>query len=165
MLSAFVSIPSRYVTTPWFLKLDTDTYAINDYSWIDESWFDQDVCFISNPWGYTKPANSIDILDTWGDTIDDLKNKDRLNIHLLNNELKLYHPRIISWLYFCRTEWMEKVSSYTRINNSDFCKLPVPSQDTYCFYCAERRKDKYIKIKFKRRGWVHIRKTVSCPCS
>jgi hypothetical protein len=155
MLTSFIVIPPDVVETEWFLKLDTDTYATNDSPWIDEKWFD-DVVIVSNPWGYTKPANAIDILDEWGDKIDPIKNYPRLNIHGDIGSKRVRHKRIASWVYFCKTNWAKGISNFVKI---DGCyKLPIPSQDTYSFYCSKRMGKNIKRIRFKQMGWTHSNK-------
>ncbi len=57
------------------------------------------------------------------------------------------HSRIAGWLSFIRTDFSRRVAEY--------CpgQLPVPSQDTYHWYCAQRLGEGIVKVKFRGRGW------------
>lgn len=150
MLTALTLLPGRCVETEWFLKLDTDAVATGRADWIEREWFDLVPTFISNPWGYTKPADAIDRLDDWGDT-NALSSYKRLNLPYPERSNKVKHRRIISWLMFVNTEW----------NNRNVLpligeKLPVPSQDTLLWYIAKRRRQTYLTVKFKEKGWSHL---------
>ena len=155
MLTALTILPPRLVKTEWFLKIDTDTYAINDSEWIQDDWFKDDVCFVTNRWGYTKPANALETLDNWADNIEGLKQHPRLDIPYNPDWSRVCHKRIISWLFFCRTEWAKKATSF--IENE---KLPIPSQDTYLWYIATRLGHKYRTVRFKHFGWQHSQKEI-----
>lgn len=142
------------IQTPWFLKIDTDAIATNTDKWMSEDWFDDSV-FISNPWGYTKPADAIPILDKWANEV--LYFKDTVPLNLFPNEGSniIKHKRIISWMFFGQTEWGKEVLRISpRINGQ--LKLPFPSQDTYLFYVAKRKNKNYKRIKFKKLGWDHV---------
>jgi hypothetical protein len=48
MLLAYVK-GADYISTSWFLKIDTDAVATKKKRFIDPQWFSHDVAFISNP--------------------------------------------------------------------------------------------------------------------
>ena len=155
MLTALTLLPSRHIKTEWFLKIDTDTYATNDKEWIQDDWFQNDICFVTNKWRYTKPANALEILDNWADNVDVLKERPRLNIPYNPEWSRVCHRRIISWLFFCRTGWSKNAVSF--IENK---KLPIPSQDTFLWYIATRLGYKYKTVGFKNLGWQHSNKNI-----
>lgn len=155
MLTSLVQVAAREVKTTWYLKLDTDVVAVNESEWLEPEWFNSDAhgrkpAFVSSPWGYTKPADAIDRLDDWGDTIDGLKQHQRLNLEPCEKPDRVNHARIISWCFFGNTEWTRQVSSWTN------GRLPVASHDTFLFYCAERQGDHYFRHRMARCGWEHI---------
>jgi hypothetical protein len=156
MLSAFVHMAPFFVKTPWYLKLDTDAVAhSSDSEWPMAQWFQPNdqgkvPVFVTNPWGYTKPANSLEVLDNWADTIPGLKDHPRLNVPFNPEWSRVCHSRIISWCFFGRTDWSREVACYAPN------RLPVPSQDTYLWYCAARRGDFYRTVKMKQHGWDHV---------
>lgn len=155
MLEALVKVPAREVKTPWYLKLDADTLATEFGEIASPDWFSPDQAgrlpaFISHPWGYTKPSNAIDILDNWGDTVDELRHHPRLDIPFDPAEPRVRHPRIISWCFFGNTEWTKTVAAYSPAS------LPVQSQDTFLFYCAARRGDHQVRVPMTQWGWRHV---------
>jgi len=151
MLTSFVKSAASEVETKWYLKLDTDVIASSTGAWLEPEWFaeedDRLPAFIASPWGYTKPADAISQLDEWGDAIGDLSQFPRLDIPFDPRKERVHHPRIASWCFFGNTEWTRDVASY--VNG----RLPVPSHDTYLFYCAARRHDLYRRVKMAGRGW------------
>jgi len=160
MLTALTVLPPKYVKTRWFLKLDTDTFAVDNSKWIEDYWFNtHNSVFIANGWGYTKPANAIECLDDWGDTIREIKKYPRLDIPYDPSWSRICHKRISSWVFFCKTDWAEKMAKYIK-RDDGYYKLPVPSQDTYLWYVAKRMGYSYTTVKFKKMGWKHSPKVV-----
>ncbi len=151
MLTAMFVLPPRHVKTHWYVQIDTDAYALNDMQWIESEWFNGDTVIVSNPWGYTKPANTIELLDDWGDTIDGLKEYPRLDLPYKADSSLIRHSRIISWIIFCDTGWHKNIMKF--LPNEEYTLLPFPSQDTCLYYCATRMKRGVIRYKFKRYGW------------
>jgi len=141
---------TAHVRTPWYLKLDTDVVATSPGKWIDDSWFAGNPVFVTSPWGYTKPANAIQALDDWGDTTPGVREHPRLNLPFDPASRLVRHKRIISYVFFGRTDWTQKMASLA----GD--RLPVPSQDTFLWYCAKRRGDMYRTRNMKTFGWRHI---------
>ena len=148
MLTALVSAPRFCVDTPWYIQIDTDAYTFNNDKWIDDAWFSSEYKFIANPWGYTKPANAIDRLDDWADNIIGLNHNPRLNYEYKEGSNKVWHKRIASWIICCNTEWCSKMVDL--IDKNVYIDMPVVSQDTYFCYCADRRKELFLRYKFKR---------------
>lgn len=154
MLTALTVLPSRHVNTEWYLKIDTDTVALNNSNWVPSiADYGRDTAFISNSWGYTKPADAIQRLDNWADKKDYFLNTPRLDLPFDKSSNKIKHSRIISWLFFARTAWSATVSETFR--TSDGYRLPFPSQDTCLWYCAKRKGIDYKTFRFKDRGWDH----------
>lgn len=158
MLTGFVQVPAREVCTPWYLKLDTDVIATGPGEWIKTEWFAPDEkgqrpVFIASPWGYTKPRYVMDLLDDWADGVPLLAKKPRLNLPYTSQSSKVRHPRIISWLFFGRTDWTRDVAALTGSDG----RLPFPSQDSFMFYCAERLGCWYLRTRMTDHGWKHER--------
>ena len=155
MVSSFVLKAPFEIDTCWYLKLDTDAIAISQASWPKTEWFDLDAqgripSFISSPWPYSKPADVLDRLDDWGDKVPGLLEFPRLNVPRDPQSGIVRKPRVISWCYFGHTGWTRQMA---RLAGD---KLPVPSQDTYLWYCAERRGDFYRTVKMAHHGWKHL---------
>lgn len=158
MLTGFVHVPAREVATTWYLKLDTDVVATGAGEWLKPEWFEPDASgeppvFISAKWHYTKPRFVMDLLDHWGDGVPELADRPRLNFPYSSTDSKLRHPRIISWLFFGRTDWTRKVAALVAPDG----RLPFPSQDSFMFYCAERLGCRYIRERMADYNWAHKR--------
>lgn len=151
MLSSFILAVSKHVTTKWYLKLDVDAITTKSCDWIDKSWFADGVVFAAQKWGYSKPSNVLEILDNWGDTVEQLKCYNRLDVPYRPDWGSVHSKRIISWCFFGNTEWTKFVAS--------LCgdKLPFPSQDTMMYYVAARMKKRFIRLQLKLFGWQHLR--------
>ncbi|MDX1964958.1 MAG: hypothetical protein SFX18_17555 [Pirellulales bacterium] len=155
MLTGLVVCAATKINTPWYLKLDTDVAAIRSGNWLDLSWFSpsQDgrmPVFIAPAWGYTKPANILTELDKWGDNNNFIKSFPRLNFPIRDGQERFCHPRIISWCFFGNTDWTKKI--WAECGE----RLPVPSQDTFLWYCAHRRGDYYVRQRMNEH-WAHIK--------
>lgn len=154
MLTSFFKAV-EFVQTPWYLKIDTDCIAINnDKGWLNEEFFNDNPVFVSNPWGYTKPNNTFDLMDDWGNSQSIFKGTDKLKLPYNPESDLVRHNRIISWVYFGDVKWTNKMSDACKDSNGNY-KLPFPSQDTYMWYCAERLNYPYKRIKFKNFGFEH----------
>jgi hypothetical protein len=155
MLSAYVMIPARELQTSWYLKLDADVFAKPADEWIKPEWFAPDKqqrvpAYVSSPWGYTKPANAIAVLDEWGDRVPELRQHPRLDLPYDRSASRVVHPRIASWCFYGNTAWTREIAAYV------VDRLPCPSQDTYVFYCATRRRDYTVRVPMSRFGWQHV---------
>jgi len=158
MLTGFVHVPAREVRTPWYLKLDTDVVATGSGEWLKSEWFEPDATgelpvFISAKWHYTKPRFLMDLLDHWGDGIPALAGKPRLNLPYSSAQSRLRHPRIISWLFFGRTDWTRQLAALTTEDG----RLPYPSQDSFIFYCAARLGCHHVRVPMADYQWAHQR--------
>jgi hypothetical protein len=157
MLTALTLVPSDECRTDWYLKIDTDTTALNDSKWFDYTWLEKDYVFISNPWGSTKPANAIELLDNWAEKQFSGKFK-RLNLPYKPEDKSIRHNRIISWLFLCKTNWSADMAQYCAGKLPSISNTPRKvSQDTYLWYMAEATGAKYKTFKFKTKGWTHGR--------
>ncbi len=187
MLSGFVHVPADFVSTPWWMKIDTDTLAHPSDDWIRDEWFEPLACsacgsiirggrqdlialagpcevcvndtrvgktpvYVASPWGYTKPADQMAFLDNWGDTVDGLRGFPRLDYVFDPEARTCRHPRMASWVSYYSTEWTKEAARLAS-DSCGPCKLPVPSQDGYHFYVAERTHQPYRRVKMKRHGW------------
>jgi len=158
MLTGFVHVPAREVQTPWYLKIDTDVIATGPGEWIRKEWFqpkekDELPVFITSPWGYSKPRYVMDVLDDWADGVPILAGHPRLNLPYSTKTNKVRHGRIISWLFFGRADWTREMAALAGLDG----RLPVPSQDSFLFYCAARLRRRYLKVRMSDHGWSHQR--------
>jgi hypothetical protein len=154
MLTALTIVPALICEDDWYLKIDTDTVALNDKQWVP--WFEMlnsDSCFISHPWGITGPASGVITLDAWADS-NNIPGEPIFSKGVVEND-KFKMSRIISWLFFCKTSWHKSIVHYFKTPAG--WKLPFPSQDTCLWYMAERLGNRYSRINFKAQGWDHRR--------
>lgn len=159
MLTALVHAVKE-VDTPWYWKLDADTFASRKCGFYYDKWFRGNPAFIANPWGYTKPGTALDDLNAWAQTIPQLREyppvegkkivrpQDVASGHIW----KVNHRRMASWTMFGRTAWTQWAISLL-----DDIKLPFPSQDTYLSYLAALTKQRVGFVKFRQYGWEHCR--------
>lgn len=152
MLSGFVHVAATKVQTPYMLKLDTDTVAKGNDDWIDPSWFMDSPAIVSHRWGFTKPPDQMMKLDQWASDKKPLNHYAPLNLNPTLDNDRINHPRIISWCAFFHMPFVRLCSELAE----GFCgrgKMPVPSQDGYLWYCAERMGLKIKRENMKSRGW------------
>lgn len=148
MLTGWVKVPPRYVETEYWLKIDTDSVAKSAAEWIDETWFQELPALVTNPWGYTKPAHWPHLLDTWARSVPQLASGAPVGLPFPRpGQDTIKHSRIAGWLCFVRTDFSRKVLEFVP------GRLPVPSQDTYHWYCAQRLGEPIVKVRFRKRGW------------
>jgi len=157
MLAGFVHVPAQHVRTKYWLKLDTDVVATGVPNWIDRYWFADRPAIVSHPWGFTKPADQMIRLDIW--SLHCWKQLPELNKYPLLQMIptspdsdRLKHPRIISWCAFFETEFTQFCSELAE-RTCGPCQIPVPSQDGYMWYIAERTNRSIRRAKMKPRGW------------
>jgi hypothetical protein len=142
MLSAFVLGPAKDVRTPYWVKMDADSFACNDEPLLTPEMRDYVLC--GHKWGYSW-AKHMEILIPWvnnhphfqslpKDTFDQAKVEGR----------KYYQPRLNSYCQFHNTEFVTMAAGLA----GD--RLPIPSHDTYLWYIAERLKLPYLRHNFKR---------------
>ena len=156
MLAGFVHIPPHACTTPYWLKLDTDTVATGMDDWVDPKWFEGDPAIVASGWGYTKPPMQMLDLDEWfsDEGLDEWYNTAPLDLVPEINSDLVRHKRIISWCGFFNRNFT-KWCSDTANECCGVGMLPVPSQDGYMWYMAKRRGLSIRREHMKSRGWAH----------
>ena len=153
MLSGFVHVPPRYVDTEYWLKLDTDTIATGCDDWVDENWFAGDPAIVAQKWGFTKPPNQVELLDAWAKK-HWIMGVPQSGLLPPPGKSRLSHKRIISWCGFFRIDFSSKCSLIAD-STCGYGQLPVPSQDGYMWYMAQRLEQEVKRINVKSRGWMH----------
>jgi hypothetical protein len=89
---------ARKITTKFYLKIDTDCFAVNDNkSWLSAISDADNYVITASPWGYTKNPDRIYRLEEWGDLAPPIKDFPRLNLRPNPGSDKILHPRIISF--------------------------------------------------------------------
>ena len=161
MLTALVH-GVAYVQTPWYLKLDADTYATEPKGFYYDRWFKGRPAFIGNHWGYTKPGTALCDLNLWSEKIPELRGLSGWPVEgqvIARGEdpaWKVNHHRMASWVMFGLTEWCQSTLQYL---GDDLC-LPFPSQDTYFSYLAALTGRHFLansETNFRRYGFEHCR--------
>ncbi len=142
MLSSFVLGIKEFVKTPYFVKLDCDTYFTDDRDVFTKKDLEYDI--VGHKWGYTKPGWWISKLD--GTKID-------------LNEKRRSHKRIASFCCLHKTDFVIKAAEGRE-------RLPVPSHDTFLWWYANKNGSWHGK-DLKKLGvnnntnWKKIREAVS----
>lgn len=158
MLAGFVHVPVFAVKTPYWLKLDLDTVATGGDDWIQPEWFDGEAVIVASAWGYTKPADQMMKLDEWvanhAEELPALSHEQPLNLKPRPGSPMVKHRRIISWAAFFHTGFTRFAAAAAKATCGDG-KLPVPSQDGFLWYCAERSGLYYRTVAMKDHGWAH----------
>lgn len=152
MLSGFVHV-SKCVETQYVLKLDTDTVATGYDDWVNPEWFADNPAIVAQKWHFTKPPYQMMLLDMWASKLPEFVGTGPLNLNAPGSD-KLKHPRIISWCGFFRTDFA-KFTSVVAEANCGKARLPVPSQDGYVWYMAERFQQQIIRLDFRAMGFEH----------
>uniref|UniRef100_A0A6M3LQK4 Uncharacterized protein n=1 Tax=viral metagenome TaxID=1070528 RepID=A0A6M3LQK4_9ZZZZ len=147
MLSAFVFGPARYVKTEYWLKLDADSYATDDRSFITNEM--KQYAFCGHKWWYSRPAH-IKALDEWA--------KGHWKRKLRKAKPMIEDGRIEGRRFYHNTK---RTISFIQLHKTRFTKfcvgllkkrrLPVPSQDSFMYFVANRFAPETIGImNFKR---------------
>ena len=149
MLSAFVFGPPKDVKTKYWLKLDSDAYTINSKDILSDDMKNYDI--VGHKWGYTKPFNWINILNTW--SID--KN---LNFTFTFNQKQVsksryYHHRTNSFVQLHKTEFTKEAAKIA----GD--RLPIPSHDTFLWYVSCVLNKSVKRYNFKKYCGMYNKKT------
>lgn len=146
---------AKALTTPWYLKLDADTYATERKGFYYDSWFKDDVVYIAPPWGYTKPAGTVSKMNAWATGVPELAGFPEVpskQVDLGGGKTKDVHHRMASWTMFSSTKWTTWASGLCKED-----RLPFPSQDTYLSYIQARTGAKWIPMNFRKMGLEHCR--------
>jgi hypothetical protein len=162
MLSGYAYVPQEWVGTKWWMKIDTDAYPVrrDPKSWQLE-WFESESVYVANPWSYTKAKGDDRNAYEWAEALESFGDRafpetERLGLKDCINEKgnKIFMPRMASWVSLYRSAWTREMASRA----FDFCgpyRLPVPSQDTFHWYCAARQQAATTHFRFKRGGWTN----------
>lgn len=135
MLSAFVLGAPGVVDTPYCVKIDCDTFFLDDQDVFKDEHFCYDIA--GHKWRYTKPGKWIAELDDWAD-----KYKIPGNAYLnasgrseANKSHRFGHRRIASWICLQKTSFLLELAAIVAETTE---RLPVPSHDTFVWYMAQR---------------------------
>ena len=134
MLSAFVFGTAENIKTDYWLKLDADSYAINDKPLYNEDM--KKFAYCGHKWGYSRPEH-IKKLDEWakGHWKRKLRNAGPMIKEGKEEKHRFYHKtkRTISFIQLHKTKFTKFCVSLLRER-----RLPVPTQDTFMFFVCNR---------------------------
>jgi hypothetical protein len=152
MLSAFILGAAKHVTTPYWLKLDADSYATDDRPLL-VNWMTT-VTFCGHRWGYSWTEH-IKALDKWAIEHPGLVESPLWGKPMYDKTCdkgrKYFHPskRTISFAQLQETAFTKTIAALAG------SRLPVPSHDTYMYYMADRMGLPWRSSNFKgRRGFT-----------
>jgi len=142
MLSAFVFGPAKDVTTPYWVKMDADSFACNDEPLLIPEMRNYVLC--GHKWGYSW-AKHMAVLIPWVNEHPYFASlpKDAFDPKKVDGR-KYYQPRLNSYCQFHNTEFVKMAAGLA----GD--RLPIPSHDTFLWYIAERLNLPYLRHNFKR---------------
>ena len=147
MLTAFVVGAAKHVKTPYWLKLDADSFASDSTPLLTQQM--EEYVFFGHRWGYSWEEH-IRRLDEWAKGHPDLR---------LNKMPPMYDKAYVKGRKYFHPG--KRTISFVQLNSTGFTRLcvelaggerlPVPSQDTYMYYVANRLGLKWGSTNFKRR--------------
>lgn len=161
MLSAFVIGTATHVKTDYWIKIDADSYATNDYPLYDEDF--KNYAFVGPRWGYSK-VDLVKQLDKWASM--HWKRKLRKSTPMISEGKiegsRFYHnvKRTISFIQFHKTRFSRFCVKLLKEDPETHLKrLPAPSHDTFYFYVIQRFDPHLMATRnFKRdRGFTQGR--------
>jgi hypothetical protein len=156
MLAAFIFGVAKHVKTAYWMKLDAD--CIPQRSWWEwPNYVAQSVT--SHRWGYTYIKGDNDSSRHWFNRLDDLFSRERPYFERIYEPFETWishHPknkdklpvRFNSFCHIEKTEFTRKIAVFLERNHSG--KLPIPSQDTIVWYCAQIWSEKVALMNMKR---------------
>lgn len=151
MLAGFLYTAAKHVTTPYWLKIDTDAVATGQDDWIREEWFEGCPDVIGPPWNYTKPATQMATLDRWAER-HRLFSTPPLGLEPAPGATLLKHERVAGWCNFFATD-MTRWCAEKCADTVGYGQMPVPSLDGLLWYVATRSKSGVRRVRMKHYGW------------
>lgn len=153
MLSAFVLGSAGEISTDYWLKVDADVRpraeAYADFQYrleMPKKAWQASIC--GHRWRYTKskgrwkPGHFLNILDDWWQGIT---GEPPLFPPGIPEGSRHGHKRLASFICLHKSEFVRKCAALCRDG-----RLPVPSHDTFLWFCAERMKDEsWVTANFK----------------
>ncbi len=154
MLSSLVYGPAAHVATDWFIKIDCDTLALKPPAsgWVHPNWFQEKEPYeyVTASWNYTRGKEMWANLLQWAETVPQFAGAPEAPGFLDPIKDHVRHPRIISYVMFTRTRFVREVVA---LHPGPL--MPIPSQDTFLWYCGVRLQKRYAGVRMKKFGWHH----------
>ena len=158
MLTAWVYVPPMFVKTKYWLKLDVDAYPVRPIagSFPNRRWFESKPAIVAHSWNYSKQRGTkgdwFKIFDEWGDHTALLACYAPLGLRFPVGSRRLSHKRIASYAAFFETEFTRDVATQCHRSSEEKFTVPIPSQDTFIWACAERMGKQIVRVRMKRHG-------------
>jgi hypothetical protein len=154
MLSAFVYGVAEHAKTDIILKIDTDCLALKPPTsgYVHPNWWrEKDPwAFVSSAWSYTKNIDMWHRLLKWCDTIPALANGPELPGREVPERNQVRHQRIISYVFFARTEFIRECASF-----HPGPLMPIESQDTWLWAMAVKLGRPWAGVRMRKFSWHH----------
>jgi predicted O-methyltransferase YrrM len=164
MLSAFVFGVAEHVETEHWIKLDSDTIAVDGQPWL-RKWF-LNHRMVGQPWSYSKPGSMVPRIDYWLDGLQKMGIVKTFNgadrEYIFSDRDKPTHKRkhtakrVISYIRVTETSLMREIASWCI-----FGRMPVPSEDTLVWRVCEKLDFRWERNNFKKNGWIHNHKNIA----
>ncbi|MCE9531543.1 MAG: hypothetical protein K8T89_10545 [Planctomycetes bacterium] len=152
---AVLSAIACEVRTPWCTYIDPGVMCggpnctpVNDWFMPDSK--GRNPVLVAHRWGYSKPSDSLALLDDWADQLPGLKSYPRLNVPSRTEDGCVRHAAIQTWLMFIQTDWARQLLK----DVPD--RLPCASLATFLAYCGSRRGDNVVRVNLKKHGWQPV---------
>lgn len=155
MLAAFVFGVARHVKTPYWMKLDADCRPCKPWwEWPDY----RDHTIVSHGWGFTRMKGETDFSQHWFNRLDGVFRPGTPYFKRIFDPLKnwvSHRPgnqdglprRFNSYCHIERTEFTRRIACVLESKNAG--RLPIPSQDTISWYCAQIWQEKVKLMNMK----------------
>lgn len=142
MLNALTIVPSFHpYQAEYYCKLDTDAVP-DSRDWPRSVWFERTPAMVAPRWGYTKPGSLLKEMDDWSIQRSLFCHRPRPAYRL--NGSRAMSDRIISYCSFVNWRWANSIVA--QVDR----KIPIPSQDTFLWYCAARLDSLIHRVKMWR---------------
>jgi hypothetical protein len=150
MLTCFVKAAPFDVKTPRWVKVDADVRPSGAAFKFEAGW--RGAALVGHRWHYTKPGRWLRGLEEWADAHPGFAGSARLFTagHLVDADAQLRygHPRIASFMCAHDTAFTRRCAELAGPG-----RLPVPSHDTFLWYCAARLGEPIARTNFKKKGF------------
>jgi predicted O-methyltransferase YrrM len=161
MLAAFIIGAAKEIETEFWLKLDSDTAAVDPKPWFKDVYYDYDM--IGHRWGYTKPGTMVPKVDYWMDGLSQIGAikgfKGIMKKYKIEGSLdeakscKHMAKRVMSCVRIMKTQVTRDIAAHVHAD-----RLVIPSEDTLVWRWCERLGLNWGRHNFKKEGWIHTKK-------
>lgn len=137
----------RYVSTPWWLRLDVDAVAYKSADWIPSP---RDDSIMVGHGTRSIVSTPLRRMDNWADSIPEFEGHPRLRYFAR-------HRKLHGFCTFYRTQWTREMVNISEKNCGPL-GMPLPFEDAYFMFCAQRFRKRYQWMNVRKTGWLHPRR-------